>query len=140
MIFLQEALGVLEVTGRATAVVGRAEALARTSLRGSASFVTARSFGAPPVTAECGAGFLAPGGLFAVADPPGAPAARWPADGLAALGLARAGAVDQPASVTLLERVGDLPAHYPRRVGVPGKRPLWTVAPAGPAGRGTTAP
>ena len=59
--------------------------------------VWARSFGSPPVTAECAAPFLEVGGLLVVSEPLRPPvsgpsssqvpaADRWPADGLAPLG------------------------------------------------------
>lgn len=103
----------------------RAEMTGRGPYRGSFPLVTARGFGPPAVTAECGAALLAAGGYLAVAEPPGGDAARWPAAGLAALGLAPAGMVSQPATVQLLRRNGMVPERYPRRVGVPAKRPLW---------------
>ena len=47
----------------------------------------ARSFGPPAVTAECAIGFLRPGGEILVSEPPEPDPDRWPADGLAGLGL-----------------------------------------------------
>ena len=86
--FLEGALFELE---RSDAHVwcGRAEVLARDpAKRGTCSVVCARSFGAPAVTAECGVGFLAPGGSMWVSEPPEAVGStRWPEDGLSLLGL-----------------------------------------------------
>ena len=59
---------------------GRAEELARKEeYRGSFDLVTARSFGPPTVTAECGAPLLRTGGLMVVSEPPGS---RMPIGGL----------------------------------------------------------
>jgi 16S rRNA (guanine527-N7)-methyltransferase len=79
---------------RVRVVSGRAEVAGREGvLRGSFSLVVARSFGPPSVTAECAAPFLRQGGLLIVSEPPittpavGDADARWPAEGLAPLGL-----------------------------------------------------
>jgi 16S rRNA (guanine527-N7)-methyltransferase len=112
---------------RVSVVSGRAEAVAHDpSHRGRYEVVTARSFGPPAVTAECGAPFVCPDGTLVVAEPPGAPASRWPATGLARLGLedggvARAGG----GTVRRLRRVGAVEKRLPRRIGVPAKRPLF---------------
>jgi 16S rRNA (guanine527-N7)-methyltransferase len=55
--------------------------------RGRYDTVVARSFGPPAATAEAGAGFLRPGGVLVVSEPPNPGAGRWPASGLAILGL-----------------------------------------------------
>lgn len=102
---------------------GRAEQLGHEpSLRGRVDLVTARSFGPPASTAECGAPFLAEGGILAVTEPPDSTGERWPADGVARLGLAVEGLRD---GVQLLRRRGPLASTYPRRVGLPDKRPLF---------------
>ena len=123
--FLAEAVAVLGLDSRVSVRAQRAELAGRTDLRGTFSLVTARGFAAPAVTAECGAAFLAPGGMLAVAEPPGGNPARWPEERLALLGLAAGNVVAAPASVQLLHHVGNYPDRYPRRVGIPGKRPLW---------------
>lgn len=57
-------------------------------LRGHADWVTARSFGPPGDTAECGAPFLRPGGSLLVSEPFDAEVQkRWPEDGLTSAGL-----------------------------------------------------
>ncbi|HEY7133947.1 MAG TPA: RsmG family class I SAM-dependent methyltransferase [Acidimicrobiia bacterium] len=125
--FLVEALGRLDLAPRVRVVEGRAEALAREpELRGAFDLVVARGFGAPAVTAECGVGFLGSGGRLVVSEPPEGSGERWPAEGVARLGLefVRAGG---PAGASFVElcRTGELDATWPRRTGVPAKRPAW---------------
>ena len=113
------------------------------ALREQFDLVTSRSFGAPAVTAECGAPFLAVGGLMIVSEPPDADpgSERWPSAGLAQLGLqpstrvrfneafgyqvlvksqATAGALSEAsghsdqAPTVLSHRPGLRPAHRPR--------------------------
>lgn len=123
--FLEEALHELACDARAVVARGRAEALARTELRGGFALVVARGFGPPAVTAECAVGFLELGGYLAVADPPGADPSRWPVEPLASLGLAPVARVVRPASVTVLRLVTSSPESWPRRIGLPARRPLW---------------
>lgn len=106
----------------------RAEDLARApAWEYGADLVTARSFGPPAVVAECAARLLVRGGILIVSEPPntGPEAARWPADGLRALGLEPIGHMNEPFAFQVLERTGEVDARYPRRSGVPGKRPLF---------------
>src|SRR5206468_8873657 len=64
------------------------EAARRSDLRETYDAVVARSFGPPPVTAECAVGFLRPGGQLVVSEPPDdGGTARWPSEDLPALGL-----------------------------------------------------
>lgn len=125
--FLQAAVGSLGLGDRVTVADERAEVAARrVELRGSADVVTARSFGAPPVTAECAVGFLRTGGLLVVSEPPGGDADRWPRDELAPLGLRLQGLrVGSGGSFAVLEALGEPDDRWPRRDGVPAKRPLW---------------
>jgi len=125
--FLARAVSALDLGDRVSVECGRAEVLARREgLRGNFDLVVARSFGPPAVVAECGVGFLRPGGRLVVTEPPESDAVRWDVGGLASLGLAPAeelrfgetGAV----SIRLAEGVA---ARWPRRDGVPSKRPLW---------------
>ena len=58
--FLLEAAGQLGLSDRVTVVAERAEDAGHGRLRGRCNLVVARSFGAPAVTAECGAPFLEP--------------------------------------------------------------------------------
>jgi 16S rRNA (guanine527-N7)-methyltransferase len=125
--FLREAVGELDLGDRVEVVEGRAEALGRDpALREACDAVVARSFGPPAVTAECAVAFLRLGGRLVVSEPPGGKEAlRWPADGLDRLGLGPA----EPCSggeasfVSSQKRRGD--DRWPRRVGIPAKRPLW---------------
>jgi 16S rRNA (guanine527-N7)-methyltransferase len=121
--FLEEALAALAAAS-ARVVHTRAELLGRTPLRGSLDAVVARGFGPPAATAECGAPLLLPGGLLVVSEPPGAPP-RWPDDGLAILGLGRGPRSASQPAVQVLVQLGPCPDRYPRRVGVPAKRPLF---------------
>jgi 16S rRNA (guanine527-N7)-methyltransferase len=90
--------------------------------------VTARSFGSPAVTVECGAPLLGVGGVMVVSEPPGdADERRWPEEGLAQVGLVRASRLrlDDRFGYQVLVKSGETPERYPRRVGVPSKRPLF---------------
>jgi 16S rRNA (guanine527-N7)-methyltransferase len=127
--FLRTAVARLDLGARVDVVCGRAEVLARSeSLRGRFDLVVARSFGAPPVTAECAVGFLRPGGALVVTEPPEADAdeSRWPADGLAQLGLGGLSRIRRGDTGAVRITAGDGPDdRWPRREGVPAKRPLW---------------
>ena len=101
----------------------RAETTGRGPLRGAGSVVTARSFAAPGVTAECAAPLLAPGGRLWVAEPPAPSVERWPSKPMHELGL-RALPPSVP-SWAGFEAVRPCPERYPRAVGVPSKRPLF---------------
>ena len=127
--FLREAVARL---GRddVTVIEARAEEAARhPDHRETYDAVVARSFGPPPVTAECGVGFLRVGGHLVVSEPPeDSDADRWPSDRLEALGVApplRRAEAD--ATFVSLEKLR-ADDRWPRRVGIPAKRPLWTVA------------
>lgn len=88
--------------------------------------VAARSFGPPAVTAECGGAFVEVGGRLVVSDPPDTPAGRWPDSDLGDLGL-RVERREQvgEAHFTVLIREAPLAEEFPRRVGVPARRPRW---------------
>jgi 16S rRNA (guanine527-N7)-methyltransferase len=124
--FLRSAVEALALEERVSVEVGRAEVLGRGPLRGTAAAVVARSFGAPAVTAECAAPLLAPGGLLVVSEPPDDPAGdRWPAEGVARLGLERQGGPQGSPRIQVLRLVRLCPEDYPRRDGIPAKRPLF---------------
>lgn len=119
-------------TDRIRVVTERAESAGRDSaLRGSFALVVARSFGSPPVTAECAAPFLQPGGLLIVSEPPvttpvvSTEDARWPAGGLSDLGLEPLSSWRGEFGYRILRQVRECPDRFPRRVGVPAKRPLY---------------
>jgi 16S rRNA (guanine527-N7)-methyltransferase len=124
--FLREAVAALDAGERVVVVEARAEEAARRpDLRETYDAVVARSFGAPPVTAECAVGFLRPGGRLVVSEPPDLDAGRWPDDALETVGfgpVTRAGGPDG-SFVTIEKLRGD--DRWPRRVGIPAKRPLW---------------
>jgi 16S rRNA (guanine527-N7)-methyltransferase len=130
--FLAESLTELGWQHRAEVRCGRAEVLGREpGLRGRFGLVVARGFGPPAVTAECAVGFLSPGGLLAVTEPPtepraGASSERWPQDGLRQLGFGSPTRFRSPLAGAACLKI-DEPAEnrWPRRDGVPGKRPLW---------------
>lgn len=123
--FLHQAVETLGLTARVSVLRGRAEELGHDpSLRGKFDLVVARSFGKPAVTAECAAGFLQIGGLLVVSEPPGVTtASRWDPDGLRELGLEDSG---QQAGCQVLRAITSCPDRFPRRVGIPGKRPLFS--------------
>ncbi len=119
---------------RVSVLCGRAEDLGRDpSLRGAFDAVVARLFGRPAVTAECAAPFLKVGGWLVASDPPSQSldtgtdgrGSRWPPEGLALLGLEPDVVVAQPFHFTVLRQDRICPARYPRRTGVPAKRPLF---------------
>jgi 16S rRNA (guanine527-N7)-methyltransferase len=116
--------------GRAVAQLGLGNAEVRCAraeevpdLRGRFAAVVARSFGAPPVTAECGAPLLRVGGVLIVSEPPVETTDRW--SGASVLGLGPAVRHPGPPALVVLRQVQPCPAAYPRRTGVPAKRPLW---------------
>lgn len=129
--FLIEAVEALHLDDRVTVVTERAEAYGRDDdHRGAFDLVVSRSFGPPAVVAECAAPLLATGGHLVVSEPPDPqPASRWPVDGLHALGLGAATPiVAGPGEGFHLVRMGQeepCPERYPRRVGIPAKRPLF---------------
>lgn len=132
---LEEHVRSLGFEARIEVRAARAELAGRSpELRGSFDLVVARGFGPPPVTAECAAPFLAAGGLLVVSEPPDDDAARWPVEPLAVLGLLPLEApvtVDlggQRARYRVLSQVAPCPARWPRRTGIPAKRPLYAAS------------
>lgn len=119
---LRERISALGWTERAEVVAERAEVVGRGVWRGSQDLVLSRAFGAPAVTAECATPLLRVGGRLLVSEPPEPDPDRWPATGLAELGLRR---VDDVSGWAVL--VAEIPVseRYPRRTGVPSRRPLW---------------
>ena len=120
---LAEAVRTLGWQERVGTELARAEDLGRIpAWRGSMDAVTARSFGPPATVAECAAPFLRVGGVLVVSEPPGE-VDRWPAEGLTLLGLVDEGS---PApGMRRLRQTSECPEGYPRRVGLPAKRPLF---------------
>lgn len=128
--FVRDAVPRLELQDRVLALLGRAEAVGRDAAqRGRHDLVVARGFGPPSVTAECSAPLLRPGGRLVVSEPPDSDGQRWRADVLELLGLRPAVVVRvQQGTFVVLEQARPCPSTYPRRVGVPAKRPLFTEA------------
>ncbi len=122
VMLMEETVRELGWDDRVAVVHGRAEDLARTDLRGRFDLVTARSFGPPAATAECAVGFLREGGVLAVTEPPAADGSRWSPEGLALLSLE---VLPPQPGVQELRFVGGLDDRYPRRAGVPNRRPLF---------------
>lgn len=125
--FLTEAVTELGLAERITVVAGRAEDVARRPAhRACYRLVTARSFGGPAVTAECATGFLGAGGRLVVSEPPGGDPERWSVPTLATLGFGSPRFLSgSGASVAILDHPADTPDRWPRRPGIPTKRPLW---------------
>ncbi len=124
---LGEAVERLHLSDRVSVVRGRAEELGRDpQLRGQFDAVTARSFGPPAVVAECASPFLAVGGALVVSEPPEGPD-RWPAGPLAELGMVPEAPppVDPSVRCRVIRQVHPLPDRYPRRIGIPAKRPIF---------------
>jgi 16S rRNA (guanine527-N7)-methyltransferase len=122
--FLESAAQALGLAARCQVALGRAEVLGRGALRGTADAVLARSFGSPAATAECGSPFLRVGGRLVVSEPPQAKD-RWPVTGLRALGLAPLGRSTSGPRIQVLTQERACRDEYPRRDGVPAKRPLF---------------
>ena len=121
--FLARAVADFGWVGRVEVLRAAAEEAARRpGLRGTFRTVTARSFGPPSMTAECAAGFLAPGGRLAVSEPPERVEGRWSEVGLLRLGLR---AVVVTGQVALFEALGEVPADVPRSWRAMERRPVW---------------
>lgn len=125
--FLERAVDELSLGRRVSVECGRAEELAwRADLRHRFSCVVTRSFGPPAVTAECAVGFLAVRGRLLVSEPPEQLDDRWPSEGLQILGLEVGDLVQGAAgAVQVLQLTGTSDDRFPRRVGIPAKRPLF---------------
>lgn len=121
--FLDQAVAALGV--RATVVEGRAEVVGHSARRGAADAVVARAFGGPGATAECAAPLLRVGGVLLVSEPPEPAADRWGAQGLRTLGLSLGSRSAQFPVVQTLHQTERCPATFPRRDGLPSKRPLF---------------
>jgi 16S rRNA (guanine527-N7)-methyltransferase len=124
--FLSEAVSELELSDRVDVLCQRAEEAGRDpGLRGQADLVVARAFGPPAVTAECAAPLLRVDGSMVVAEPPGGASDRWPAGPLSLLGLVPDRAHHTPVAFQRMRQVKLCPGRYPRRTGIPAKRPLY---------------
>ena len=130
-LFLQEAIEDLDLEDRVQVVTQRAEEFAREhDNRAAFDLVVSRSFGPPAVTLECAAPLLRPGGAFVASEPPeGTAPGRWPDAGLETLGCSPAQGIvvgdDPEFHLVRIEQQVASPDRYPRRVGIPAKRPLF---------------
>lgn len=124
--FLEEGVAALGWEDRVEVRNVRAEEAGRSELRGSVDLVVARSFGPPAVTAEGASPLLRVGGQLVVSEPPGSEGYRWSPAGLDELGLQLEAAIPGPPGFVRLRQSAPTPDRYPRRVGVPVKRPLWS--------------
>jgi len=127
--FLHEVVDGWSGPVRAEVLRGRAEELARVvGYREEFRCVTSRSFGPPSATAECGSGFLGIGGTMVISEPPDLDGSqRWDPSGLRSLGLI-AGLTVRPFGrfgYQVLTKVDALDERYPRRTGMPVKRPMF---------------
>lgn len=123
--FLERTVAHLGLHPRVTVRRERAEVAGRdVALRGWADLVTARAFGSPAVTAECAAPLLTVGGRLVVSEPPDG-SGRWPESGLATLGMVPIRVVSAGARYAVVRQVTPCPERFPRRVGIPAKRPLF---------------
>jgi 16S rRNA (guanine527-N7)-methyltransferase len=133
--FLHRALERFELADRVTVVQERAENAGRLpDLRARFDVVMARSFGRPAVVAECGAPFLKRGGWLVVSEPPASIAGeeidpesvkRWPPEPLHHLGLEPVEAIHAAFQYQTLRQQDLCPDRYPRRNGVPARKPLF---------------
>jgi 16S rRNA (guanine527-N7)-methyltransferase len=125
--FLEEVLDWQGAPGNGTVITGRVEETARNlNLVEAFDLVTARSFGPPAVTAECGAQFMKVGGVMIVSEPPDdSETNRWNSARLADLGLVAEGRVRHGAAYQVLVKTDPTPSEYPRSIGTPRKRPLF---------------
>ncbi|HEY2302396.1 MAG TPA: RsmG family class I SAM-dependent methyltransferase, partial [Acidimicrobiales bacterium] len=137
--FLSDVVRRLGLGDRVSVRQDRAEAAGRDpGARGHFDGVLARSFGRPAVVAECAAPLLKPGGWLVVSEPPGGSpedppdspsdpprTARWPAEPLRQLGLVPDRLLHEASDYQTLRQVDPCPDRFPRRDGMPAKRPLY---------------
>lgn len=124
--FLVEAVRAMGASDRITVLHQRAEDVANDEQRrGRCDVVTARSFGPPPVTAECAAGLLRVGGRLVVSEPPEPTGDRWPRVPLAELGLEPEATSEGRPRLQALRLREPCPAGFPRESGRAARRPLW---------------
>jgi 16S rRNA (guanine527-N7)-methyltransferase len=129
--FLRRAVERLDLQSRVTVLEERAEVAGRDpDLRATFDGVLARSFGRPAVLAECAAPLLKVDAWLLVSEPPrsGGQARdgeRWPAEPLRQLGLEPAEVIHEEFEYRVLRQVDRCPERFPRRNGVPAKKPLF---------------
>ena len=113
--FLDWAVRSLALSDRVSVLNADATHVGRGELRHSASLVTARGFGPPGATLECGAPLLAEDGHLVVSEPPGDASSRWPEGPLGELGLCDVGAWEhEGAGFRAFRSDGSCDEGYPR--------------------------
>jgi len=129
--FLRRAVERLGLESRVTVLEDRAEVRGREpGSRTSFDGVLARSFGRPAVVAECAAPFLKVAGWLLVSEPPRSEGGdddgnRWPPEDLLQVGLEPDEVVHLEFEYRVLRQVEACPDRFPRRNGVPSKKPLF---------------
>jgi 16S rRNA (guanine527-N7)-methyltransferase len=128
-VFLRETVESWPAAAGVEVVRGRAEDFGRSAERRQRfQVVTSRSFGTTALTAECGAALLRTGGWMVVSEPPQVRSEdRWPTDGLSLVGMEsiESRRVCDRFGYRVLSKVTGIADRFPRRVGIPAKRPLF---------------
>jgi 16S rRNA (guanine527-N7)-methyltransferase len=132
--FLRRAVERLGLGDRVSVLEERAEVCGRQpTIRSTFDAALARSFGRPAVVAECAAPLLKVEGWLVVSEPPrdtGDAAddwspERWPVEPLRQFGLEPGEVVHLPYEYRTLRQTALCPERFPRRNGVPAKKPLF---------------
>ncbi|SHE96739.1 16S rRNA (guanine527-N7)-methyltransferase [Ferrithrix thermotolerans DSM 19514] len=126
--FLEDVIRSYGLTERCSVVSERAEILGNDpDFREAFDFVTAKAFGRPGVTAECGSGLVSVGGFLVVSDPPSVDQRdrRWPDRELASLGLRYSDKLQAPFALSVMTKTRKLSKCYPRNTQRLMKEPLF---------------
>ncbi len=125
--FLKAVSGELDKKDRFKVINGRAETIARMpEYENEFDIVVARGFGSPSVVAECSTGFIKLNGYLFVSGSPDGESLRWDVDGLKLLGLNLVEVKEGKYSTgVVIQKVGAPENKYPRRDGVPRRKPIW---------------
>ena len=129
--FLRRAVERLGLESRVSVLEERAEVCGREpGSRAGFDGALARSFGRPAVLAECAAPLLKVKGWLLVSEPPlsdgeDGRAARWLSEPLRQLGLEPAEVIHEGFEYRILRQRELCPDRFPRRNGVPAKKPLF---------------
>lgn len=126
--FLSCALQVMGAQNRAIVINDRVENVATNdAYREKLDAVIARSFAPPAITLECAIGFLNIGGILIVSEPSESSLQdRWPESGLYKFGCELNLVADKNNfRYVVVKKIYPTTNKFPRRVGVPWKRPLF---------------